>query len=161
MPYQRPHQRRRYSVGCTRRRAPAPSQNELECECERDSGAPVLPNRIVIAGTVIADPELHDTTSGTSLCSLRVVTYTRANHWESGEREARCNFFNVLIWGAKGENAILRLTNGDLVALAGRLESCRYETTGGNVRELVEIVADRVAVKHDGQFEEIDDRLTS
>jgi single-stranded DNA-binding protein len=66
----------------------------------------------------------------------------------------------VVIWGVKGENAVLQLTNGDLIAVAGRLESCRCETSDGNLHEVVQIVADRLAFKHNGQFEEINDHLS-
>lgn len=152
MPFDRSHHRRPKLLA-------HPGQTPHKWEHQPDAATVIIPNRVVLAGTIITDPELHDTTKGAPVCHLRIVTYTRANNWASGVQHTRCNHFNVAIWGVKGENALLQLINGDLIAVAGRLESGERETSDG-IHEVVEIVADRLAFKRDGQFEEIGDELT-
>lgn len=99
-------------------------------------------NRACIVGNLTRDPELRNTPSGTSVCSLRVAVNTRYKD-ASDEWQERAHYFNVTVWGAQGESCAKYLAKGRQIAVDGRLEWHEWESENGK-REAVEIVADRV-----------------
>ena len=99
-------------------------------------------NRVVLTGNLTRDPELRSTSSGMSVCSLRVACNTRRKG-ASGEWEDKPNYFDVTVWGAQGENAARFLAKGRPVAIDGRLEWREWEQDDTR-RQAVEIIADAV-----------------
>src|SRR3954453_5284388 len=99
-------------------------------------------NRVVLTANLTRDPELRSTSSGTSVCNLRVATNTRRKT-ASGEWVDKPNYFNVTVWGAQGENCHRFLSKGRPVCIDGRLE-WREWTHEDAKREAIEIVADSV-----------------
>src|SRR3954470_6765567 len=100
-------------------------------------------NRVVLTGNLTHDPELRSTTSGTSVCSLRIACNTRRKD-ASGNWVDKPNFFDVTVWGAQGENCAQYLSKGRPVAVDGRLEWREWEDKQGNKRQSVDIIADSV-----------------
>ena len=82
--------------------------------------------------------------TGTSVCSLRVACNTRRKNNSTGEWEDKPNFFDVTVWGAQGENCARFLSKGRPVALDGRLEWREWEAQDGSKRQAVEVIADTV-----------------
>ena len=101
-------------------------------------------NRVVLTGNLTRDPELRSTSSGTSVCSLRIATNTRRKDPTTGEWTDKANFFDVTVWGAQGENCARFLSKGRPVAIDGRLEWREWETQEGHKRQSVDIIADSV-----------------
>ncbi len=99
-------------------------------------------NRVVLTGNLTRDPELRNTPSGVSVCSLRIASNTRRKT-SDGEYVDKPNYFSVTVWGAHGENCARYLTKGRPVAIDGRLE-WREWTHQDTKREAIEIVADTV-----------------
>jgi single-strand DNA-binding protein len=100
-------------------------------------------NRIVLTGNLTRDPELRNTPSGTSVCSLRLACNTRRRD-ASGEWVDKPNYFDVTVWGAQGENCAQYLQKGRPVAVDGRMEWREWEDKEGNKRQSVDIIADSV-----------------
>ena len=100
-------------------------------------------NRVVLTGNLTRDPELRNTPSGTSVCSLRVACNTRRKD-SSGDWVDKPNYFDVTVWGAQGENCATYLQKGRPVALDGRLEWREWEDKEGNKRQSIDIIADSV-----------------
>jgi len=112
--------------------------------------------RAILTGNLTHDPELRSLPSGTSVCKLRVACNTRRKNGSTGEWEDKPNYYNVVVWGAQGENAARFLSKGRGVAIDGRLEWREWETQEGAKREAIDIVADTVQFlggKGDGQGE--------
>jgi single-strand DNA-binding protein len=101
-------------------------------------------NRVVLTGNLTRDPELRSTSSGMSVCSLRVACNTRRKDQSTGDWVDKPNFFDVTVWGAQGENCARFLSKGRPVAIDGRLEWREWEAQDGSKRQAVEIVADTV-----------------
>lgn len=101
-------------------------------------------NRVIMTANLTTDPELRSTPSGTPVCSLRVACNTRWKDPASGEWTDRPNYFTVIVWGARGENAARYLCKGRPVAIDGRLEWREWESQDGAKCQAVEIVADSV-----------------
>jgi single-strand DNA-binding protein len=100
-------------------------------------------NRVVLTGNLTHDPELRSTTSGTSVCSLRIACNTRRKDG-SGNWVDKPNYFDVTVWGAQGENCANYLSKGRPVAVDGRLEWREFTDRDGNKRQAVDIIADSV-----------------
>ena len=100
-------------------------------------------NRVVLTGNLTADPEVRELQSGGSVCRLRLANNTRRKGTD-GEWEDKANYFDVVVWGAQGQNAAKFLSKGSPVAVDGRLEWSEWENREGQKRQSVEIVADTV-----------------
>ncbi|HEY2716162.1 MAG TPA: single-stranded DNA-binding protein [Solirubrobacterales bacterium] len=102
-------------------------------------------NVVVITGNLTRDPELRHTGGGTAVCELRVAVNSRRKDGTSGEWVDKPNFFDVVVWGAQGENCATYLQKGRPVAIEGRLDWREWEAKeGGGKRQAVQIIANTV-----------------
>ena len=99
-------------------------------------------NRVVLTGNLTRDPELRTTSSGTSVCSLRLACNTRQRR--DGEWVDKPNYFDVTVWGNQGENVARYLEKGRAVAVDGRLEWREWQDQQGNKRQAVDVIAESV-----------------
>ena len=53
-------------------------------------------NKVILMGRLCADPDFRQTTSGASVCRIRVAVERRFANKQTGEREA--DFINVVCW---------------------------------------------------------------
>lgn len=101
-------------------------------------------NVVVITGNLTRDPELRHTGGGTAVCDLRVAVNSRRKD-QSGNWVDKANFFDVVVWGAQGENCATYLAKGRPVAIEGRLDWREWEAKDGSgKRQAVQIVANTV-----------------
>jgi single-strand DNA-binding protein len=101
-------------------------------------------NRVVMTGNLTKDPEVRSTPGGSAVCKLRIACNTRRKNGQTGEWEERPNYFDVTVWGAQGENCGRYLSKGRPIAIDGRLEWREWETTDGQKRQAVDIIAESV-----------------
>ena len=102
-------------------------------------------NVVVITGNLTKDPELRSTGGGTSVCELRVAVNSRRKDGQTGEWVDKPNYFDVVVWGAQGENCANYLSKGRPVAVEGRLDWREWEAKeGGGKRQAVQIIANSV-----------------
>lgn len=99
-------------------------------------------NRVLLTGNLTADPELKTTSSGTSVCRLRLANNQREK--QGDDWGDRVNYFDVTVFGAQGENCSRYLAKGRPVAIDGRLRWEEWETDEGAKRQAVKIIADAV-----------------
>jgi single-strand DNA-binding protein len=101
-------------------------------------------NVVVITGNLTKDPELRHTPGGTAVCDLRVAVNGRRKD-RGGDWVDKPNYFDVTVWGARGEAAAEHLGKGSPVAVEGRLDWHEFEAKdGGGKRQVVEIIAEAV-----------------
>jgi single-strand DNA-binding protein len=100
-------------------------------------------NRVVLVGNLTRDPELRQTPSGTSVCSLRIAVNSRRRD-ESGQWSDKPNYFSISVFGNQAESCAQYLSKGRPVAIDGRLDWREWQTQDGQKREAVEIVAESV-----------------
>jgi len=102
-------------------------------------------NVVVITGNLTRDPELRHTGGGTAVCELRVAVNSRRKDGNTGEWMDKPNYFDVVVWGAQGENCATYLQKGRPVAIEGRLDWREWEAKeGGGKRQAVQIIANTV-----------------
>jgi single-strand DNA-binding protein len=100
-------------------------------------------NRVVLVGRLTRDPELRAVPSGSSVCSLRIACNS-ASKDATGDFVERPNYFDVSVFGAPGESVANYMRKGGRVAVDGRLDWREWETSDGQKRQAVSIVADKV-----------------
>jgi single-strand DNA-binding protein len=102
-------------------------------------------NVVVITGNLTRDPELRSTGGGTSVCEMRVAVNTRRKDAQSGQWYDKPNYFDVVVFGARGESCATYLAKGRPVAVDGRLDWREWETKDGSgKRQAVQIIANTV-----------------
>lgn len=99
-------------------------------------------NAVTVVGNLTRDPELRFTTGGVGITSFGIAVNRR--YQTNGEWQEKVSFFNVTAWQTLGENCASSLTKGTRVIITGRLEQREYETSSGEKRNVVEIVADEI-----------------
>ena len=100
-------------------------------------------NVVVISGNLTRDPELRHLDSGSAVCKLRVAVNGRRKT-QSGEWVDKPNYFDVTVWGGRGESCNQYLTKGSPLSVEGRLDWREWETPEGGKRQAVEIIANFV-----------------
>ena len=102
-------------------------------------------NVVVITGNLTKDPDLRSTGGGTSVCEMRVAVNSRRKDGSTGEWVDKPNYFNVVVFGAQGDNCANYLSKGRPVAVEGRLDWREWEAKDGSgKRQAVQIIANSV-----------------
>ena len=97
-------------------------------------------NNVVITGRLTSDPDLRALPSGASVCHLRIAVNVRRRNAD-GEWAEKPNFFDVVVFGASGENVARYMHKGRAVAIDGRLDWREWETKDGRPAQAVSIIA--------------------
>ena len=95
-------------------------------------------------GRLVADPELRYTQKGTSVCSFRIASSLRYKNRETGEFQEDTLFINVVAWRRQAEIANDYLKKGSAVLIEGKLRSRQWESSQGEKRTAIEVVAYRI-----------------
>jgi len=75
---------------------------------------------------------------------MGVAVNDRRKNNETGEWEDVPNFFDVIMWGARGEYWARNLSKGSRVVITGKLRWSSWKSPEGQNRSKVEIVADDI-----------------
>jgi single-strand DNA-binding protein len=98
-------------------------------------------NAVFVVGRLTRDPELKNV-GQTVVCNMSI-----ANNYSvkvNEQWEERPNYFEVQVWGKRGEVCAQHLTKGRQVAVRGRLRWRSWEGQDGSKRSAVNIEADEV-----------------
>ncbi|MBD3300639.1 MAG: single-stranded DNA-binding protein [Candidatus Moranbacteria bacterium] len=96
-------------------------------------------NKVILVGRLTKDPEAKTTPSGKSVTSMSVATST---NWkdESGNKQEKTEFHDVVLWGKVAEIAGQYLVKGQEVYIEGKLETRNWEGKDGVKRYRTEVV---------------------
>ena len=98
-------------------------------------------NKVILIGNLTRDPELSTTNSGVSVCRFGIAVQ---RNFQNNDGERDVDFFNIVVWRAKGENCHKFLKKGSKCAVIGRLQNSSYEASDGTKRNVTDIIADDV-----------------
>lgn len=98
-------------------------------------------NKVILIGRLTKDPELRQTTNGTSTTSFTLAVNRNFTN-QSGEREA--DFINCVAWRKQAENVAKYVTKGSQVAVEGRIQVRTYDDPNGKRNWITEIICDNV-----------------
>ncbi len=93
-------------------------------------------------GNLTRDPELRYTPGGTAVANFGIAVNRRYKTEDEVREEV--DFFDIVVWGKQAENCSEYLSKGRSVLVEGRLQQNRWETSEGQKRSKVEVVANTV-----------------
>ena len=97
----------------------------------------------MIIGNLTRDPELRTTNSGQSVTSFGVAT-NRVWTDQSGQKQEKAEFHNVVAWGKLAEICNQYLGKGRRVFIEGRLQTRDWEGQDGVKRTRTEVIAENM-----------------
>jgi single-strand DNA-binding protein len=94
-------------------------------------------------GRVGDTPELKFSQDGTAYCRFSVAVN---EEWKTnGEKRSRVTWFSCVTFNGKSEVCANYLERGRLVGIQGRVQTREYEDRNGVRRQVMQVIADRVA----------------
>jgi len=101
-------------------------------------------NSVTLVGNVTRDPELRFTNAGQATATFGLAVNRMWTDRQTNERREATSFFDIVCWREMAENVSESLQKGARVVVTGRLEQRSWETSEGDRRSKVEVVADEV-----------------
>ena len=101
-------------------------------------------NKVFLIGNLTRDPESRTTPSGQMVCSFAVATNRAWTNQQTGERQEKAEFHNIVAWGKLADIVSKYLARGRRVYLEGRLQTRDWQGQDGVKRYRTEIVAENV-----------------
>jgi single-strand DNA-binding protein len=98
-------------------------------------------NHVVLIGRLTRDAELKYTAGGQAVCKFSIAVNRQKKSGDQWVDEA--NFFDIVLWGKRGESLNQYLVKGKMVGIDGELRQDRWEQEGQS-RSKVEIVANNI-----------------
>lgn len=98
-------------------------------------------NNCTLIGRLVAAPELRVTTTGKSVCSFRIAV--DRNYTQGGERQA--DFLSCVAWNGTAEFVEKNFSKGNMIAVAGSIQTRTYEDKNGQKRTVSEIAVREVS----------------
>ena len=87
-------------------------------------------NKVILVGTLGADPETRYTPGGTAIASIRVATNESWKDKQTGEKQERTEWHRIEFFGRLAEIAGEYLKKGSQVYIEGKLRTDEYEKDG-------------------------------
>lgn len=110
-------------------------------------------NKVTLIGRLTRDPELKFTPGTGAAVATFSLAVDRNYVSQNGQREA--DFLNIVCWRKLAEHVANNLTKGRLVAVAGSIQTRKYQAQDGSNRYVTEIVATEVKFLDWGNKSEI------
>ena len=99
-------------------------------------------NKVILVGNMTADPELKQTTSGTSVCSFSIAVNRRFTKGEQGQQTV--DFINIVAWRQNAEFVSRYFKKGNSILVCGQLQTRTWNDNMGQKRYATEVIADEV-----------------
>lgn len=98
-------------------------------------------NRVEFIGNLSKAPDVKQTTSGKTVCSLTIAVNRR---YKGADGKTTADFFTVQAWEKLAELCARYLDKGSKVFISGELRNRSYEAKDGSKRTVTEIIANEV-----------------
>lgn len=100
-------------------------------------------NRVILAGNLARDPELKETSNGSTLTIFPVAV---SRNWKdnAGDKQKQTSFYRIIVWNGAAKNCAKYLKKGRAVLVEGRLDTRSFELESGEKKYFTQIVGDRV-----------------
>lgn len=99
-------------------------------------------NKVILGGRLTADPELRQTSGGTSVVSFSIAV-TRKPSKDSGQAET--DFFNITAWRATADFVSRYFKKGSPICIVGSLRNSTWTDQQGAKHSKTEVVAEEVS----------------
>lgn len=92
-------------------------------------------NKVILTGRLVADPEVVNTQSATSVVKVRIAVDRKG-------REKETDFFDCVAFGKTADFVATYLNKGRMVAIIGNLRVRSYDAKDGTKKKVWEIIID-------------------
>ncbi len=99
-------------------------------------------NKVILVGNMTADPELKQTTTGTSVCSFSIAVNRRFTKADQGQQTV--DFINIVAWRQQAEFVSRYFKKGNPILVCGQLQTRTWNDNQGQKRYATEVIADEV-----------------
>jgi single-strand DNA-binding protein len=93
---------------------------------------------IYLVGNLVRDPDLRFSTGGVSYAKFTIAV----NHQGKPGTEEKTSFIDVTAFGHLADNLAESMQRGDRCFVAGKLQQSNWETTSGDKRSKLDVIAD-------------------
>ena len=100
-------------------------------------------NKVILIGNMTADPELKQTSAGTSVCSFSIAINRRFAKADQGQQNV--DFINIVTWRQQAEFVQRYFKKGNPIFVCGQLQTRTWTDNQGQKRYATEVVADEVS----------------
>lgn len=98
-------------------------------------------NQLVVVGRLVRDPELRQTENGKNVTNITLAV-PRSYKNVNGEYET--DFIDCVLWSGVAESTTEYCKKGDLLGVKGRVQTRKIETEDERIRQVTEVVAEKV-----------------
>ena len=98
-------------------------------------------NKVILAGRIVAEPELKQTPSGASVCSIRIAVNRRFQSRDA-QQQNEADFFNVTAWQNTAEFIAKYFRKGSAICICGRIQNRTWVDQTGQKRYMTDIIAE-------------------
>lgn len=97
-------------------------------------------NKVIIVGTLGADPDVKYAANGNAIANLSVATSEEWNDKNTGQKQQKTEWHKVAMFGKLAEIAGQFLRKGSQVYLEGKLQTRKWRDQNGQDRYTTEVV---------------------
>ena len=108
-------------------------------------------NKVILVGTLGADPELRQTHSGSSVCNMRIATNEYRRDHATQERVENTEWHSIVLFKRLAEIAEQFLNKGSQVYIEGKLRTRKWQDREGNSRCSTEVIANELQLLGPGR----------
>ena len=98
-------------------------------------------NKVILAGRLVADPELKQTAGGANVVSVRIAVNRRFQSRDA-QQQNEADFFNVTAWQNTAEFIAKYFRKGSAICVSGSIQNRSWIDQQGQKRYSTDIVAD-------------------
>jgi len=98
-------------------------------------------NKVIVVGSLGADPETRYTANGGAICAIRIATNESWTDKQTGQKQERTEWHRVKMFGKLAEIAGEYLKKGRQVYIEGSLRTEKYTDREGVERYSTDIIA--------------------
>ena len=97
-------------------------------------------NKAILIGRLGRDPEVRYMPNGEAVCNFSIATSETWNDRQTGQRQERTEWHNIILYRRMAEVAGQYLKKGSQVYIEGRIQSRKYTGKDGIERTAYEII---------------------
>ncbi|MCX6737992.1 MAG: single-stranded DNA-binding protein [Candidatus Parcubacteria bacterium] len=101
-------------------------------------------NKAFLLGNLTSDPELRNLPSGQPVCSFRMATNQVWTNKETGQKQQKAEYHNIVAWRNLATIASQYLRKGSLVFIEGKIITRSWDDPSGIKKYRTEVVADNI-----------------
>lgn len=95
-------------------------------------------NKVILMGRLTADPEARTTSTGKPVTSFTLAC-------DRNQKDKQTDFLDIVAWNHTAEFICKYFRKGQMIAVAGSIQTRTWEDKNGNKRKAVEVLAEEVS----------------